>query len=183
MGFWAWQYARKVRGLRKARPVFLEIAGACIDETAFLMWSRARLAAEMEVSVHTLERHLPRLRELNLVLENDLGFRLPEYYKLRQNGGQNGQEKERTKEKENRELKLIGNTPLPPASGGIRFQPRRRRDRERIPPMDRPEISNVHRCIRCEVPHDWSCPGVACLCGSVRIYSCDAVFALKGESK
>jgi len=70
--------------------IFLQIAHSCIDDTAFLTWSRERLAAECELSLHTLERHLPALEKLKLITQNEGGFRLPEFYALRQNGGQIG---------------------------------------------------------------------------------------------
>ena len=164
--------------------ILLRAARHCIDATGFLGKSRAWLAAKCKISIRSLERWLPRLATLNLLVWNGEGFRLVRYWNaLRQIGGQNAQEKESTKEKEYFELSNTRTPPTPsPARGFYGRRTKRserrtnrglRKDLELVRGMNSgPDVGDVHQCLRCEVPHEWQCLGETCSCGGVLMLDC-----------
>ena len=80
MGFKAAQWAFSQRNLTSAQLLILQrTAWSCRDADGFLPQSRGWLAERCALSVRSLERHLPQLEKLNLVVWGDSGFRLPQF--------------------------------------------------------------------------------------------------------
>jgi len=92
MGFLAAQYffAPQPEGLPTAQICIMSRASwSCRDETAFLDRPKEWLALKCAVKPRSLERHLPQLAKLKLLVWNGSGFRLPRFYEFnRQIGGQ-----------------------------------------------------------------------------------------------
>jgi len=91
MGFRAAQWWRNERpkGLETAQICIMwESCYSCLDDTAFLERERAWLMEKCNLSLRSLERHLPQLAKLQLLVAGDGGFRLPLFYEYtRQFGG------------------------------------------------------------------------------------------------
>lgn len=90
MGFQATQWVSRLPG--KLKPpqyaILWRVAWSCLDDTGFLPRSNAWLAEKCGMSERSLERHLPQLAKLNLVIRGDNGFRLPRFVgEFRQIGG------------------------------------------------------------------------------------------------
>ncbi len=65
-----------------------EATYSCDDYTALLPFGIGWLIEKTEMGQRTLERHLPRLARIELLVAGDGGFRLPQFYMHhRQNGG------------------------------------------------------------------------------------------------
>jgi hypothetical protein len=61
---------------------------SCLDETAFLDRPKEWLQLKCAVKPRSLERHLPQLAKLELLVWTGSGFRLPRFYDFnRQIGG------------------------------------------------------------------------------------------------
>jgi len=140
-------------------------AWSCFDDTAFLKPPGVRdvkwwLGSKCDLKPRSMERHLPQLARLDLLVWGDGGFRLPRFYQFhRQNGGP-----DRAKLAANLSAKMaarkesiwiIGNTLPTPLSGG-KLSRRQRRRREALG-LDRDELHEftVARCEVCLVHHDW----------------------------
>ena len=85
MVFLAAQYffAHQPEGLPTAQICIMSRASwSCRDDTAFLDRPKEWLALKCAVKPRSLERHLPQLAKLELLVWNGSGFRLPRFYEF-----------------------------------------------------------------------------------------------------
>lgn len=128
MGFRAaqWAYSLTANLTTAQLCILRQAAWSCRDDDGYLPRSRSWLGEKCAVSIRSLERHLPQLDKLRLLIWNGKGFRLPAYLSAcgnlgtdRQIGGCAGagtanlsanlrKEKESTKEKESLERESMG---------------------------------------------------------------------------
>lgn len=121
MGFSASQWAHRrenTRGLDSTQRLILWAAAwSCIDTTGWLACGRGWIAETCGLSARSLDRHLPQLAKLQLLVPGDAGFRLSAFMTAKLSA-KLAEEKESTKEKEVLGFEVLKETPLPPLQGG-----------------------------------------------------------------
>lgn len=148
MGFHAAQWMAQQSGLSIAQQAILWRASwSSDDETGWLAKSEAWLGEKCGLSRRSLERHLPQLAKLELLVRGDRGFRLPRYLaEYRQIGGSDRQFVRQNVRQFGgaQEEGFLGNVlntpPLPPspARGERRLTRAERKVRERLAERSRP---------------------------------------------
>ncbi len=105
MGKHAGYWSLTVRGLKHGPHWVLTRASlSCRDDTGFLRWKDAKLAYECDMTVRTIETHLPLLDKLELLKRADVGFRVVGWLRCLEKSSEKFSEERRKEPKEERRI-------------------------------------------------------------------------------
>lgn len=155
MGFYAmrwWRWERQGGLVTAQICIMWEACYSCLDTTAWLGRPeiedpKSWLGDKTRLSLRSLERHLPQLAKLELLVPGEGGFRLPRFYEFhRQNGGRDRQIDRQFVRQNGGALKeglfeIVKDSPPTPS-------------RARGKPSELHTFT-VARCEVCLVAHDW----------------------------